>query len=75
MGFVKDLRRMNVAITRARFVLIVLGNSETLAGNDFWLQFIESFNQKKRCVSLENESMIPEFIDNLFHYPNLKLPK
>ena len=36
IGFLRDLRRMNVAITRARMKLIVIGNSSTLCRNRFY---------------------------------------
>ncbi len=36
IGFLRDLRRMNVAITRARLKLIVVGNAATLARSPFY---------------------------------------
>ena len=36
IGFLRDLRRMNVAITRARMKLIILGDSGTLTRHPFY---------------------------------------
>lgn len=36
IGFLNDLRRMNVAITRARMKLIIMGNAETLSHTPFY---------------------------------------
>ena len=47
IGFLRDLRRMNVAITRARMKLIVIGNSQTLCRNRFYAdlkKYIEQIN-------------------------------
>jgi regulator of nonsense transcripts 1 len=43
LGFVSDARRMNVALTRARRGLIVIGSSRTLCGDgnwDSWLRWL-----------------------------------
>ena len=38
IGFLRDLRRMNVAITRARMKLIILGDKETMTQHPFYRQ-------------------------------------
>ena len=46
LGFLIDLRRMNVAITRARRHLFVVGDSATLGAHPFYARFIE---MAQRC--------------------------
>ena len=41
LGFLVDERRMNVAITRAKHFLFVVGNSRTLGKNEKWKQLIQ----------------------------------
>ncbi len=40
IGFLSDIRRMNVAMTRARKKLVIVGDSATLAGLPFYSEFI-----------------------------------
>lgn len=41
IGFLSDIRRMNVAMTRAKKKLVIMGNSATLANNDFYKKLID----------------------------------
>lgn len=41
IGFLSDYRRMNVAMTRARMLLVVIGNSETIGKNAFYQAFLD----------------------------------
>lgn len=41
IGFLRDLRRMNVAITRARMKLIILGNKDTMTKHPFYKKLCE----------------------------------
>ncbi|MAR13117.1 MAG: IGHMBP2 family helicase, partial [Blastopirellula sp.] len=43
IGFLADQRRMNVALTRARRKLIVIGDSATLGGHPFYASLLEYF--------------------------------
>ena len=52
IGFLRDLRRMNVAITRARMKLIILGNADTLARHPFYAQLIDYFKAHGDFVTL-----------------------
>lgn len=45
IGFLSDYRRMNVAMTRARRKLVVVGDSATLGGDAFYAAFIEYCEQ------------------------------
>jgi superfamily I DNA and/or RNA helicase len=50
IGFLNDLRRMNVAITRARMKLIILGDASTLTRHPFYsklMQYVESLNSDR----------------------------
>ena len=49
IGFLNDLRRMNVAITRARMKLVILGDATTLTRHPFYHRlhaYIHSLRQQ-----------------------------
>lgn len=47
IGFLNDLRRMNVAITRAKMKLIILGSKQTLTQHPFYKKLYEYIEQTK----------------------------
>lgn len=44
LGFLADARRMNVALTRARRKLVVIGDSATLGSDEFFQQLLDWFD-------------------------------
>ena len=46
IGFLNDLRRMNVAITRAKKKLVVIGDSSTISSSKFYTSFLEYCEQQ-----------------------------
>lgn len=52
IGFLSDLRRLNVALTRAKRKLIIIGNKETLKTNPTYERLIEYANENKRIVTM-----------------------
>ncbi|MBR6590662.1 MAG: AAA family ATPase [Bacteroidaceae bacterium] len=47
IGFLNDLRRMNVAITRARMKLIILGDASTLTRHPFYKKLYEYIEKEE----------------------------
>jgi superfamily I DNA and/or RNA helicase len=45
IGFLSDIRRMNVAMTRARKKLVVIGDSATITRHPFYSKFLDYVNE------------------------------
>lgn len=60
VGFLSDIRRMNVALTRARTTLWILGNKQSLQRDKIWNKLI-SDAEARDCLS----SAQPGFLKNM----------
>lgn len=56
IGFLRDKRRMNVALTRAKFSLYVFGRSLSLCNNDDWRALVEDSQARNSYVELDQST-------------------
>lgn len=54
IGFLSDSRRLNVAITRAKCSLFLIGKSSTLLQNQLWRSLIEDAKNRKMFVPFDS---------------------
>ena len=52
IGFLKDYRRMNVAVTRAQKKLVIIGDSATIANDPFYQQLMDYFQESNAYHSV-----------------------
>lgn len=50
IGFLKDEKRLNVALTRAKSLMILVCNPETLKKDEMWRSFIDYCNRNDAIV-------------------------
>lgn len=65
IGFLSDTRRMNVALTRARFSLWVIGNSEMLRKHNYWKDLVEHASKNHLLMRVDPQPLPKNVPQNL----------
>lgn len=52
IGFLADMRRMNVGITRSKCSLFVLGHAQSLHRSDYWGDLVSDAQKRKLIVDV-----------------------
>ncbi|XP_062564050.1 putative helicase mov-10-B.1 [Armigeres subalbatus] len=64
VGFLNNVKRLNVALTRAKALLIVIGNSNTLQTDPNWYEFIKYCTTNQaivgRCFGLDAKRIVEQ---------------
>ena len=61
IGFLNDFRRMNVALSRAKYACYVIGNSNTLKNNSYWKKLIDYCQLNDTFYKINSINEISEF--------------
>ncbi|KAL9131949.1 MAG: hypothetical protein Q9217_000229 [Psora testacea] len=73
IGFLSDIRRMNVGITRAKSSLWVLGHSQSLMQGEYWGRLIEDAKKRNRYTTGDLNALLQRpllSLDMKFAVPN-----
>ncbi|KAJ3076763.1 DEAD-box type RNA helicase [Podochytrium sp. JEL0797] len=72
VGFLRDKRRMNVALTRAKNSLFIVGRGVSLCNNEDWRALVEDCQRRSMFVEMERKEFGPAAKFNYAACTNLR---
>jgi len=72
IGFLSDVRRMNVALTRAKHFLFVIARCQSIVTNPYWDELVEHANEQRAIIPIypRGRSEFPDLSSLQIYEPN-----
>lgn len=61
IGFLNDPRRLNVALTRARFGIVILGNPKVLSKQPLWNSLLTHYKVRRAALISNHENAVLQY--------------